>query len=51
MSNSSMVHIWSVMPAAIAGVRCSHSFGEPLPFVGIGIGNGRRRLLWDKQKL
>ena len=45
MSNSSMVQIWSVMPAAIAGVCGSHSFGEPLPLVGIGTGKGRLRLL------
>ena len=38
-------------PVAIAGVRCSHSFGELLPFVGIGIGNGRLRLLRGRQIL
>ena len=40
MSKSSMVHIRSVMPASIAGVCGPHRFGEPVPFVGIGIGNG-----------
>lgn len=35
-----MLHTWSVMPAAIAGVCGCHNFGEPLPLVGIGIGNG-----------
>ncbi len=31
-----MVQMWSVNPAAMAGVRCTHRLSEPLPLVGSG---------------
>ncbi len=31
-----MVQMWSVKPAAMAGVRCNHRLGDPLPLVGSG---------------
>src|SRR5262252_4179360 len=44
------VQTWSVSPAAMAGVQGRHCLAEPLPWVGAGWGNGRRRLAWGKQK-
>jgi hypothetical protein len=50
-SISRSVHPWSVNPAAIAGVCGCHILAEPVPWVGIGCGKGRRKLACGKQKL
>src|SRR5712691_9737359 len=45
-SNSPVVQIWSVRPAAIAGVTGRHIRSDPAPRVGSGVGNRARKLLW-----
>ena len=37
--------------AAMAGVWGRHRVAEPVPLVGLGCGNGRRKLACGKQKL
>ena len=49
--NSSIDHTWSVIPAAIVGVRGCHFLGEPVPFVGMGCGRGSRSDECGRQKL
>lgn len=50
-SISRKLQIWSVHPAAMAGVQGRHCVAEPLPLVGSGCGTGRRKLACGRQKL
>ena len=51
LSNSSMVHTWSVSPAAMAGVTGFHFFREPFrPLVGRLWGRRCRKLRWGTTK-
>src|SRR5215813_1527379 len=51
LSNSSMVHTWSVSPAAMAGLTGFHFFCEPFrPFVGRLWGRRCRQLRWGTTK-
>ena len=51
LSNSSMVHTWSVNPAAMAGVTGFHFFREPFrPLVGRLWGRRCRKLRWGTMK-
>ena len=51
INTSLRLHTWSVNPAAIAGVYCRHFLTEPVPSIGSGTTNARRRLARGKQKL
>ena len=51
LSNSSMVHTWSVSPVAMAGVTGFHCFREPFrPLVGRLWGRRCRKLRWGTTK-
>ena len=51
LSNSSIVHTWSVSPAAMAGVTGFHFFREPFrPLVGRLWGRRCRKLRWGTTK-
>ena len=51
LSNSSIVQMWSVNPAAMAGVRSRHFLGEPCkPLVGMGCASRWRKPRWGMTK-